>query len=246
MLTVGVDLAADAARTALARVRWTPGGARVEGVVVGVDDAAILDAVPEAAKTGIDCPFGWPDLFADFIAAHRTGHVPPQQDDPQWRRPLVNRVTDLVVREQTKLVPLSVAADRIAHPALRCAPLLAELSRRGTDVRRDGTGAVVEVYPAASLRRWNLTHRGYKRAANAARLADLVDALQAAAPWLDLAAAEPLCRTSDDAFDAVIAALTARAATLNQTTTPTSAQHPAALTEGWIALPTGPLAALTQ
>jgi len=28
-----------------------------------VDDNAILGAIERAAKTGIDCPFGWPDAF---------------------------------------------------------------------------------------------------------------------------------------------------------------------------------------
>jgi hypothetical protein len=67
-----------------------------------------------------------------------------------------------VVREQAGLVPLSVSADRIAHVALRCAVLLAELDASGRPVDRSGSGHVVEVYPAASLRRWGLDHPGYK------------------------------------------------------------------------------------
>jgi hypothetical protein len=57
-----------------------------------------------------------------------------------------------------------------------------------------------------------LPHRGYKGKSNIKCLAQVVDALLAAAPWLKLDPFEDLCRRSDDALDAVIAALTARAA----------------------------------
>jgi hypothetical protein len=68
--------------------------------------------------------------------------------------------------------------------------------------------------------------------------------LLAAAPWLDLGSFEPLCRTSHDAFDAVIAALVARAAALGQILQPDAEQREAARTEGWIALPTCGLSGL--
>ncbi len=42
MLTVGVDLAAEASRTAVARVAWPAGGAVLEEVEAGADDAAIV------------------------------------------------------------------------------------------------------------------------------------------------------------------------------------------------------------
>jgi predicted nuclease with RNAse H fold len=203
----------------------------------------VVEAVLAADKAGIDCPLGWPERFIDFVRAHREGHVAvPAGAD--WRRRLAFRETDLVVREATGLVPLSVAADRIAHPAMRCAALLAELARRGEPVARDGTGRVVEVYPAASLQRWGLRHRGYKRAANAEHLDRLLDALLTRAPWLDLGAHDAVCRSSDDAFDAVIAALTARAAAQGSTTVPDAERAAVAATEGWIALPTCPMDAL--
>lgn len=72
------------------------------------------------------------------------------------------RTTDAAVRELTgqRLIPLSVAADRIGHTAMRCASLLAALASGGMQVDRVGTGLVVEVYPAASLWSWQLPHRG--------------------------------------------------------------------------------------
>lgn len=47
-------------------------------------------------------------------------------------------------------------------------------------VDRSGAGPVVEVYPAASLKLWGLPHQGYKRQANTAALACLIDQLLAA------------------------------------------------------------------
>nr|WP_276611049.1 DUF429 domain-containing protein [Kineococcus siccus] len=54
------------------------------------------------------------------------------------------------------------------------------------------------------------------------------------------------CAASDDAFDAVVAALTARAAAVGAATRPAQGQRAAAAREGWIALPTGPLADLAH
>ena len=49
---------------------------------------------------------------------------------------------------------------------------------------------------------------------------------------------------SHDAFDAVIAALTARAASLGQTCPPGEDDLAAARTEGWIAIPSSPISQL--
>ena len=199
-----------------------------------------------ADKAGIDCPLGWPEKFVEFISAHHAGEVivPAEVAGREWRRTLAYRVTDKAVRDTTGLVPLSVAADRIAHTAMRCAGLLAQLARKGQPVDRGGTGVVVEVYPAASLKQWGLPHRGYKGRGNTKPLAQVVDALLAAASWLTLGPHEDECRRSDDALDAVIAALTARAAMKGLVIAPSTTQAVASRTEGWIALPSCPLSAL--
>jgi hypothetical protein len=207
-----VDLAAEPARTAVAVLGWDGGKAVVEDLGVGADDDAVLAALAAAGKAGIDAPFGWPDAFAVFLAAHQAGDVPVPGGltGQQWRRQLAWRHTDEAVRAATGLIPLSVAADRIGHAAMRCAGLLAKLGNAGRPVDRDGSGTVAEVYPAASLQQWDL----------------------------------PYCRTSHDALDAVIAALTARAAALSLTLRPDPELQAPASREGWIALPTAPLAAL--
>jgi predicted nuclease with RNAse H fold len=246
VLTVGVDLAAEPAGTAIAWIEWTATGAFVRDLTGPATDDAVVAAIRQADKAGIDCPLGWPAEFVAFIQAHQTGELvaPDGIAGRDWRRRLAYRHTDLDVHRKTKLMPLSVSADRIGHTAMRCAALLARLAPSGRPVDRSGTGTVVEVYPAATLKVWNLPHRGYKRPANRAALTKLVDVLLRAAPWLGLGPHEDICRRSDHALDAVIAALAARAAHLGLTVQPDRHQTRYAITEGWIALPTAPLDAL--
>lgn len=236
MITVGVDLAAEPAKTALAILRWEDGGASVEALRVGVTDSDIVAAASTADKIGIDAPFGWPDAFVRFVAGHHAfAPLDVDLESREQRRPLTKRLTDLVVQHEFGVVPLSVSADRIAHVAFRCAGILSAL---GVTDRDDGSA--VEAYPAAALRTWGLTHRGYKGSA-ATGFDDLVTSLTVAAPWLDLGPFEPLCRSSDDAFDAVVTAVIARAAALGQTALPTPDQRATASREGWIHVPTDTL-----
>jgi predicted nuclease with RNAse H fold len=245
-MTVGVDLSVQPKKTGVARIDWSPSEARVHNLVVGATDELITQAVTEADKAGIDCPLGWPEKFVKFISAHHTGNVivPAEVAGPARQSTLAYRITDKAVHGTTGLMPLSVAADRIAYTAMRCARLLAQLASKGQPVDRCGTGVVVEVYPAASLHHWGLPHRGYKGNSKAKRLAQVVDALLVAAPWLTLGPYEDKCRRFDDALDAVIAALTARAAMKGLVTAPSTTQAATSSTEGWIAVPTCPLSAL--
>ncbi|MCA2213103.1 DUF429 domain-containing protein [Jidongwangia harbinensis] len=246
MRTLGVDLAAADVRTAIAVVEWSDGRATIQAARLGVSDDQIVDAIRLADKVGLDCPLGWPATFVSFVVAQQHGRLPPPgyTDGARWRRALAYRLTDEIVRAETGLVPLSVSADRIAHAAFRCAALLARLAAEGRPVDRCGDGVVVEVYPAAALRRWGLTHRGYKTPGGGSGPGPLVDELAAAAPWLSWGPHEELCRRSHDAFDAVLAAIAARAAAIGRVLAPDATQREAARTEGWIALPTGRLGEL--
>lgn len=236
---VGIDLAADPARTALATVRddQSTGRVVVEAVRLGVSDDDVVAAIEGATKAGVDVPVGWPERFVDFLSAHAEGaQTAPEQTGPGWRRTMVMRRTDLLVRERFGLVPLSVAADRIAYPALRWAGVEARLRGLGVDCRRDGAGRVSEVYPAAALRVWGLPHRGYKGAATEVR-ERLVDSLEAALPWLEWAGHRDACVASDDVLDAVIAAVVAREVAHGRTVAPCDGERESALREGWIHVP---------
>jgi predicted nuclease with RNAse H fold len=249
VITVGVDLAAEPKNTAIATLDWSATGCQVVALRDKADDEMILAAARGADKLGIDAPIGWPDEFVAFVVAHRDGNVtvPDHLAGIDWRRQLANRMTDFEVRRRLPgLVPLSVSTDRIAHPAMRAAGLLARLTAQGRAVDRSGAGVIVEAYPAASLRCWNLTARGYKGAANLGTLRALARDLLAQAPWLDLGEHVERFITSDHRFDAVIAGLTARAAALGLTHEPTTDQREIARREGWIAVPSGSLAELVR
>ncbi|MGJ0120767.1 DUF429 domain-containing protein [Williamsia sp. MIQD14] len=234
MRTVGVDLAAEPAKTACAVVEWAAGRAEVTALRLGADDAVLVAAADGADRVGVDAPFGWPDAFVEFVVAHHHGGAPTTGplNTRAARGPLVRRHTDEVVRVETGLIPLSVSADLIAHVALRCSSVL-----RALDVSDRVHGTAAEVYPAAALRTWGLRSRGYKGSANTGVRATLLADLAVAAPWLELGDFAPLCHASDDAVDAVVAALLARAVALGATLLPSAEMADVAAREGWIHLP---------
>lgn len=218
----------------------------LEHLRLGVDDATLLAETCDAPLIGIDCAFGWPVDFVDFVARQAGGARLTSDDtgDLAWRRRLAHRETDRVVTERTGARPLSVATDRLGMTALRCAVLLDRLAGDGRVVDRSGElpSAVVEVYPAMALRVWGLTRPGYKVSADA-RTALIAD-LRRAAPWLELGPHEPLMQSSADALDAVLAALVALAHRVGASIPPEPAQRQRARVEGWIAIPTVGLAEL--
>ena len=265
----GVDLAAEAAGTALAVLSVSGAAVALESLHLGVDDETIVRATRGVELIGIDCAFGWPSDFVDFVSRHSgavehtaaaggvqpagpaaaleaTGDPPalPATGDLAWRRRLAYRETDRVVTERTGARPLSVATDRLGMTALRCAVLLNRLAADGRVVDRSGEhpSAVVEVYPAMALRVWGIGRPGYKTATDA-RLALIAD-LEHAAPWLDLGEHRALMAASADALDAVLAALVAVAHGRGASIPPEAHQRALATTEGWIAIPTVGLAEL--
>jgi predicted nuclease with RNAse H fold len=235
METIGIDMAADPKRTAIAELDWQDHRATLRSLRVGVDDEDLLEHLNNPTAIGIDCPLGWPVRFVQLLAAHEAGapQLVPSSRGKGWRREYVMRQTDLHVHARTGINPLSVAADKIAHPTIRLAALLSEADQ--TDLARDGSAALAEVYPAAALKVWRLPFRGYKGENKAATLGELVDEIQLAAPWLELGPHEAACRRSDDALDAVICALVARCVRLGRTDPPVDVET--ARKEGWIHLP---------
>jgi len=234
MRTVGLDLAAEPAKTAVATIEWHDGRATLTDIRLGATDADVVAASQGAQRVGIDSPFGWPDDFVAFISAHHRHEAPTHGplNTRAARGPLVHRETDDVIRERTGLIPLSVSADLIAHVALRCVGVLAAL-----EVTDRVDGRAIEAYPAAALSVWGLTSRGYKGRANDAVRRTLVGQFLDAAPWFDMGMHHDVCMRSDDAFDAVLAGFLARAAAIGGTHLPTESQRAVAVREGWIHLP---------
>lgn len=240
MRTVGIDLAAEPANTAIAVIEWRSPVVRVVAAELPGTDDAVLSHAQEADKVGIDCPLGWPDAFVEFLNAHHEHQllVPDVMPSASWRRSLAYRITDEYVRSTLGIIPLSVATDRIGLTAMRAARLQVLLALHGHTIDRAGSGLIVEVYPAAGLKHWGLPYRRYKGNNGRDALSALVDQLQQVAPWLHLGDLEQACRHSDHILDAVVSALLARAAALNLITPPPASQHAAARREGWIAIPT--------
>jgi predicted nuclease with RNAse H fold len=233
MKTLGVDLASDPKKTGVCVVRWGAGEAVVEEVWVGADDDDLLSAHGRSDVTGIDAPFGWPVPFEQMLS----GAV------PRWTGPwsherrdeLRFRLTDFQVQEMTGTWPLSVSTDKIAVPSLRCAALLERMGV--TD--RSGDGRVYETYPASALCIWGLRATGYKGPKKRPEREALWAALKQNAVWLRFSdeSQESLILDRDDALDALVAALIARAAFKVLTTLPSEEERPRARTEGWIHVP---------
>lgn len=235
MITLGIDLASQPRGTAACAIEWRDGRARVLEVACGQDDDALVKRIAGADKVGLDVPFGWPEAFVAAVGRFHGGGAWPEAAVTALRY----RETDRVVAARTGRWPLSVSTDLIGVPTFRAARLLARLTAEGLVVDRSGAGRLVETYPAAALRLWGFASTGYKRRKGRASLVALARELERRTRgWFDRdAAARRLCRASDDALDAVVAALVARAAALGLCQGPPPHLAATAAREGWIALP---------
>jgi hypothetical protein len=260
MITLGIDLASQPEKTALCAIEWTgPPVIRVlcRGKYEGtkLHDKFLITAmrglrfdfggVP-ISKTAIDAPFGWPEPFLEAVVAHQHGDGwPSGMDNP--RAPFERRATDRFVHRRAKKTPLSVSADKIASPAMRCAVLLADLRyHHGPEaVDRSGSGMVCEAYPDPALRRWTGDHRvelglreSYKGPECSARRGELTEVVTERSGLLDPDRLLDGCVDEDDYLDALVCAFVARATCLRRTLPPDDAdEERLAHLEGWIHLP---------
>lgn len=228
--TVGVDLAAQPPTTAAAEILWHTDGAEVQPPRLRCTDDelhALLSGLGPNDRAGVDCPFGWPVAFVEAIAAHADQQPWPGRDERlgHYNR-MRMRMTDRITAQTIRRAPLSVSMDKLGAMAARWAYLADRLAVDGRPVDRAGAGPVIEVYPAAARVIWGWAGRSS---------ADLLDAM----PWLSFATgAARAYAKSGHAFDALIAALVARAASLGLTTPPSNdEERRAAAVEGWIHLP---------
>jgi predicted nuclease with RNAse H fold len=240
MRTLGIDFAAQPKNTAVCQIEWGCATATVSELVCDVDDDQICRGIERVDKAGLDVPLGWPVAFVQAIRSHSEGRTWPHATSHELRF----RATDRFVQRRTRHWPLSVSTDLISVAAMRAASVLARLDQ---PVDRAGKGKVVEVYPAAALRIWGFEANKYKgkdRADN--RCALLQSILESTNAWLRVSDSHNrLCEYSDNALDALIAALVARASACNLVEPIPEGMAPEAEVEGWIALPaTGSLGQL--
>jgi predicted nuclease with RNAse H fold len=243
---LGIDLAASAKNTGAVAIHPVGLGKwQATELDRPADDDALVDAARHVDFIGVDCPLGWPTAFVDSIMAHQEFQP---WSWPVGRETLTHRDTDRAVRALGAGTPMSVSADRLGSVAMRCALLQ---QRWGNEVwsqpgPRDGSGPLLEVYPAAALRAWHVPSNGYKNrqdAAAALAVRELVVAhlVAVVGEWLDISPLRAKCATSDHVLDALVCALIALAAKAGMTHQPPDEHRQAALVEGWIHVPSAPL-----
>ena len=233
MVSVGIDLSAQAKDTAACWVRWGTSGAQIERVEHEVDDSRLIAVLTERAdKIGIDVPLGWPDDFVDSVDRHHAGR--PFGHSEMQR--LTRRETDRYVWNRHSQLPLSVTTDRIAYPAMRAARILGALP--GSPIDRSGDGAIVEVYPAVALRVWRLQHQRYKGKTGRDLLKVILGELRGRCTWLTASDTvwHEVAKT-DHAFDALVCSLVARTHYIGRCDAVPNEFREAARREGWIAVP---------
>jgi predicted nuclease with RNAse H fold len=256
---VGIDLASVPARTgaALITLVGVAPTRRAEASLVGenfvADDDALGALIDADTVVGLDAPLGWPDDFVRAVVAHHAFEPwPIARDEKRVRESLRLRRGDIFVRSlDLGSTPLSVSSDLIGVVAMRAALLQSSWAQPwGRLEPRDGSGRLVETYPAAALRSWKFLKRrgdGYKGGSkrdrdreSSERARMLAEIETASASWLKVdAALREEARLSDHVFDAFICALTALAAKASLTYSPPANDEDAALREGWIHVPRG-------
>jgi hypothetical protein len=233
MKTLGIDLAAQPRTTAAVLIRWEGLSAFVEHAATGCTDQKLRELGGQCSdpgdRVGLDCPLGWPRAFVDLVQPHLTTRVTRVWEPlEEVTLGLRYRRTDLAVREKVGRWPISVSTDKLGSTALRAARLMQFWERdRGEQLARDGSGWLVEVYPAAARLCWGLD----PKARDVPELARQFCSLVLDAPTTELVS------ENEHVFDALIAALVARATHLQLTVGPASEEQEDALAEGWIHLP---------
>jgi predicted nuclease with RNAse H fold len=236
--TLGIDLSANEMKTGVCLIDWPAG--TVQFLERPAKDEAIVELMREVHMTGLHVPLGWPDMFVEAVSAHREGRPWPVVDTPPPidRLPLRFRLTDVLLMADGAR-PLSPSTDRHGVSVMRGARIQYLARQAGVPIDRSGcSGTVAEVFPTEALRKWGLKSTGYKSGDNAEAIQSLATELTAGFGPMTASALASLEGADDDALDAFVCALMARAVILGKTTRPGDDEMPRARTEGWIHVPT--------
>lgn len=251
MQSFGLDLSTDPAKVWWAIVDWSGGRPRLSSLTCAAelpepprDDDALAEQIAGALAAfdpgpqrvaGIDAPLGWPRAFVEAVRGWQESAHPRLRKSESLRL----RPTDQFVKAATGHTPMSVSTDRIGSTALLTATLLSRLTEhRGTEIldRASASEGIAEVYPSAALRCWTtaggepLPIAGYKTEPEARAL--LVEILSEVVACTTEQRGAMVAR--DDALDALLCALVARAVATGNTL---SVQQP--VTPELLPLPSG-------
>lgn len=225
MRVLGIDLSSSEKGTSTCIIDFQGDAGRCHSPRERCPDTVLDSLIEDADAVGVDAPLGWPVKFKEAVSDWRH-----KAWDSAIRDELRYRETDRVVRNEIGRWPLSVSSDLIALPAMRA---MALLERHGVEDKRGGDQGFYEVYPAASLRIWDLYERGYKKSMEARRR--ILSALQAKFP--NIRVQDEYASTGDN-LDSLVAAITVKEAFGGGTLAPSASQLESATNEGWIHLPT--------
>jgi predicted nuclease with RNAse H fold len=260
---VGIDLATEAKRTGvvIVEIEGSTAVAALPGEGFVADDRGLVEVIDRSTAVGLDSPLGWPDDFVSAVTAHRQSARWPtfeHRSTDKIRESLRHRKTDLFVRSlDLGSTPLSVSSDLIGVVAMRGAWLQSAWAQKwGRLEPRDGSGRLVETYPAAALRAWGLLARrgvrykgggvGELREGQRSERARIMREIEEQThSWLRVPEALRIeAEASDHTLDAFICALVALAARAKVTHPMPEESREAALREGWIHVPNDALSSL--
>jgi hypothetical protein len=243
MITWGVDLSVNLADTGVCALTWERDRV-VAAFPEAVSDEFLVDIVAGRGDVvGLDVPLGWPVGFAAAVGRYMAAPDGTWDDGPFLGTYHRLRATDRFVTEHgrrhgLRITPMSVAADKLAAPAMKAAWALTVAARRGAALDRSGcTGRVLEAYPAAAVQVWDLELPAYRNRPARAQ----AEAVAAGCEQIAARAGFPISGVegarTDHQLDALLCALVARAARLGMTVPPPSELRQSATLEGWIHVP---------
>lgn len=237
MKVLGIDLAAQPERTGIVVLEVRADRPSLVPVREPASDDTLVELAATVDVVGIDAPLGWPVNFVAAVSAHE--RLKPWLGKVD-RSELCFRRTDEHVKQRTGRWPLSVSTDKLGIVAMRCALLQERFAAEawgGQRQPRDGSGRLVETYPAGALHVWGLPRTGYKGKEEGPRSvrAAIVEGIQG---LVDLGELREESIASDDTLDAVVSALIAWMAASGRTMAPDNEEaERLAAVEGWIHLP---------
>ena len=223
MVTWGLDLSTKPKKCAAVAIRWDVGRPEVVDVRTPLTPEEIVSLITsEEAQFAVDVPFGWPDAFVEFVAEHRDHEQLPPGDRERWRKETLARRAGDQRLHHYGVPPLPASFDRLGKTAVMWSAIEYDLRMRGVAFDRSGmNGRICETYPTAALVAWSLPKKKPTLAL-----------IERAFPFLTIGEDWRKLLSTDDACDALVCALTARARVLGLTMEPDDVRQ--ANREGWI------------
>lgn len=233
MQTLGIDLSTDPKKVWMCEIDWAQSPPRItaldrlgESRAVRREPELIAELVerivafgPSGERVvGVDAPLGWPTAFVEAVSDWDEGDLSGFRKRPDLRL----RATDRFVQAVARVTPMSVSTDRLGSTAMLLAEVVSRAARRLDRqgfARATGADGIAEVHPLAALRTWTydgaepMTVGAYK-SWDVPRELIVVKIARAGFQFTPEQAAA-LVR-NDDALDAFVCALIARAVVLGR------------------------------